>query len=202
MVFLTTEEKLEHFQNFCVEDARTRSAKMLDEYSNALEETFKEHQSDALRRAGMQLDAEAAKIKREINRQLSVAQINIKRTLGQKQEELKDKLFVELKDMLANFMETSQYQALLESQITHAKKIAGEEPLIIYLDPADENKLNHLALQYNADIRVSEYSFSGGSRAVIPSKNILIDHSFESKLAEAKAEFQFDLRITGGEIHG
>lgn len=202
MVFLTTEEKLEHFQNFCMEDARTRSAKMLDEYSSALEATFKEHQSDALRRAEMLLNAETANLKREINRQLSVEQIGIKRTLGQKQEELKNKIFTELRDMLANFMETNEYEALLESQIASAKKLAGEEPLIIYLDPADEDKLNRLALHHNADIRVSEYSFSGGCRAVIPSKNILIDHSFESKLAEAKSEFQFDLREAGGEIHG
>ena len=202
MVFLTIEEKLEHFQNFCMEDARARSAKILEECSNALEEAFKEHQADAIRRAGMQLDAETAKIKREMNRQLSAEQINIKRTLGHKQEELKDKLFVELKDMLANFMETSEYQALLESQVAYAKEVAGEEPLIIYLDPADEDKLNHLALHHNADIRISEYSFSGGSRAIIPSKNILIDNSFQSKLAEAKADFRFDLEETGGELHG
>lgn len=199
---MTTEEKLEHFQNFCMEDARARSAKMLEEYSNALEEAFKEHQTDAIRRAGMQLDAEAAKIKREINRQLSAEQINIKRILGHKQEELKDKLFVEVRDMLANFMETREYQALLESQVTYAKEVAGGEPLIIYLDPADQDKLNRLALHHNADIRISEYSFTGGCRAVIPSKNILIDNSFQSKLAEAKADFRFDLEEAGGTIHG
>ena len=33
-------------------------------------------------------------------------------------------------------------------------------------------------------------SFTGGSRAVIPGRNILIDNSFETKLAEAKEDFQ------------
>ena len=42
---------------------------------------------------------------REINKQLAVGQIDIRRTLGRKQEELKDKLFVELRDMLANYLE-------------------------------------------------------------------------------------------------
>lgn len=200
---MTTEEKIEHFQNFCMEDARTRSAKILDEYTNALEESFREHQADAQRRAKMQLDAETAKIQREMNRQLSIEQINLKRTLGHKQDELKDKLFVELKDVLANFLETQDYPKLLEAQIIRAKEVAGDEPLMIYLDPCDEDKARRLALQYQVEIRISEYSFSGGSRAVISSKNILIDNSFQTKLAEARQEFQFDLnRKAGGKIHG
>lgn len=200
---MTTEEKLEHFQNFCIEDARTRSAKMLDEYINALEETFNEHQHDARRRAKMQFSAEAAHVQREINKQLSIEQIDIKRTLGQKQDELKDKLFVELIDKLENFMETADYQRLLDDQIIQAKEIAGKEPLIIYLDPTDESKARKLALQHHADIHISQYSFFGGIRAVIASKNILIDHSFETKLAEAKEAFRFVLNTdTGGKIHG
>ena len=43
------------------------------------------------------------------------------------------------------------------------------------------------------DIRVSQYPFLGGTRAVIASKNILIDNSFETKLKEAEQDFQFSL---------
>ena len=190
---MTTEEKFEHFSSFCIEDARTRSSKMLDEYTNALEQAFAEHQADAARRARMQADAESAKIRREINKQLSIKQIDLKRALGNKQDELKDMLFVELRDMLANYMETAEYQKLLEHQIAHAKEVAGDDALIIYLDPSDEDKARRMALHHNADIRISEYSFLGGTRAVIPSKNILIDNSFQTKLAEARENFRFEL---------
>ena len=37
---MTTEEKLKHFQDICMEDARDRSAKMLDDYMAALEKSF------------------------------------------------------------------------------------------------------------------------------------------------------------------
>ena len=94
---MTTEEKLQHFLDTCMEDARTRSNRMLDEYMNALEETFKQHQADAKRRSAMQIEQETEKIEREINKKLAVEQIDIRRALGQKQEELKDKLFVELR---------------------------------------------------------------------------------------------------------
>ena len=44
---MTIEEKLKHFQDICMEDARERSNKMLDEYMTALEKSFEEHKADA-----------------------------------------------------------------------------------------------------------------------------------------------------------
>lgn len=202
---MTTEEKLQHFLEFCIEDARTRSTKMLDEYTAALDEAFAEHQSDAKRQNEQQVQLESEKIQREMNKKLSIEQINLKRTLGQKQEELKEKLFVELRDMLAHYLESPEYDKLLERQIEHAIEFAGDDEVIIYIDPADGDKLNTLAMHHNAKIKISEYSFTGGTRAVIPSRHILIDHSFQTKLAEEKRDYRFDLTgetETGGKVHG
>lgn len=201
---MTTEEKLQHFLDTCMGDARERSNRMLDEYTAALEKTFAEHQSDAKRRAEMQLRQETEKIERDINKQLAIEQIDIKRTLGQKQEELKEKLFVELKDMLAHFLETQDYQRLLEAQVSQAVAFAGDDEVTIYLDPVDEDKVRRLALHHGtAQVKISEYSFTGGMRAVIPSRHILIDNSFQTKLAEAKENFHFDLSLTeGGRTNG
>ena len=179
---MTTEEKLKHFQDICMTDARERSARMLDDYMNALEAAFEEHAADARRRADMQVEAETEKLEREINKRLSIGQLDLKREASHKQEELKDKLFVELRDKLANFMETQ------------------DEELIIYMDPSDVDKLQRIAMHHNATIKVSEYSFNGGTRAVLPGKHILIDNSFQTKLDEARHEFKFDL--TGGRQSG
>ena len=183
-----------------MEDARNRSAKMLDEYTAALEQTFEEHQADARRRAEQQVELESERIEHETNKKLSLEQIGIKRELGHKQEELKDKIFVELKDVLEQYMETPEYTQLLEKQIRHAREFAGNEFFTIYIDPADETRLNRLALHNSADVRVSEYSFGGGTRAVIPSRHILIDDSFQTKLEEAKRDFRFNLKDLEGGI--
>ena len=190
---MTTEEKLKHFQDICMTDARERSAKMLDDYMNALDATYEEHVADARRRADMQVEAETDKLERETNKRLSIGQLDLKREFSQKQEELKDKLFVELRDRLANFMETQEYQHLLDRQVKAAKAFAGDEELIIYMDPSDADKVQRIAMHYNATIKVSEYSFNGGTRAVIPSKHILMDNSFDTKFNEARHEFKFDL---------
>jgi vacuolar-type H+-ATPase subunit E/Vma4 len=182
-----------------MEDARSRSAKMLDEYTAALEQTFSEHQEDAKRRARQQAASESEQIEREINKQLSLEQINTKREFGKKQDELKEKLFLELQEMVNNYRNTPQYTELIEKEIREAKKLAGKEFITIYIDPADEEKIRSLSLPESADIRVSEYSFMGGTRAVIPSKHILIDNSFQTKLAEAKRDFRFNIKdLMGG----
>lgn len=199
---MTTEEKLQHFLEFCMEDARTRSAKMLDEYTSALEQTFLEHQEDAKRRAKQQVSLEKDRIEREINKKLSMEQIGMKRNFGHKQEELKDKLFSELQDKLAGFMESAEYTKLLEKQILEARTLAGKEFITIYIDPADIEKINELSNLCSSDIRVSEYSFMGGTRAVIPSRHILIDNSFQTRLAEAKHSFRFAQKdLTGGTVN-
>ena len=190
---MTTEEKLKHFQDICMEDARERSARMLDDYMKALEGAYEEHTADARRRADMQVEAETEKLEREINKRLSIGQLDLKREFSRRQEELKDKLFVELKDKLANFMETQEYQRLLDHQVKAVKEFAGDEELIVYMDPSDVDKVQRIALHHNASIKISEYSFNGGTRAVIPGKHILIDNSFETKLSEARHEFKFEL---------
>ena len=190
---MTTEEKLKHFQDICMEDARERSARMLDDYMKALEGAYEEHTADARRRADMQVEAETEKLEREINKRLSIGQLDLKREFSRRQEELKDKLFVELRDKLANFMETQEYQRLLDRQVKAVKEFAGNEELIVYMDPSDVDKVQRIALHHNASIKISEYSFDGGTRAVIPGKHILIDNSFETKLNEARHEFKFDL---------
>ncbi len=187
-----------------MEDAHVRSSRMLEEYEAALEKTFQEHQEEARRHARLQIRQETEKLQREINKTLAVEQISIRRSLGQKQEELKEKLFVELNNMLANFLESKEYQQLLEHQIAQAVRFAGEDEVIIYLDPADEDKMRRLALHHStASIQLSQYSFTGGTRAVIPSRHILIDNSFQTKLAEAQEQFHFDLTLTeGGKDNG
>ena len=95
---MTIEEKLKHFQDICMEDARDRSSRMLDDYMKALEKTFEEHKQAERKNADLQVKLETEKLEREINKKLSIEQLDLRREAGHRQDELKDKLFVELND--------------------------------------------------------------------------------------------------------
>lgn len=190
---MTIEEKLEHFESLCYGDAAERSDKMLADYTASLKAILEEHKKDARRQADMQVAAEAEKIEHDINKKLSIEQINIKREYSRKQEELKTMLISELRNRLALFMDSAEYQHFLESEVKKAMDFAQNAPMTIYLDPSDADKQNRIALHTGADIRLADTTFLGGIQAVIPSRNILIDNSFKTKLEEISERFQFRL---------
>ena len=58
---MTTEEKMKHFQEICMTDAREKSAKILDDYAKTLDKAYEEHTEDARKRAKMQEEPELRK---------------------------------------------------------------------------------------------------------------------------------------------
>ena len=189
---MTTEEKLQHFLDVTVENANVKSVKTLEEYEKGLETVLESHKEDALRKQALQIKLSEENLRKEKNTEVSKQQVEIKKELGRKQEELRSLLFHEVEDKLEAYMATKEYDKYLVEHIKEAKAFAGKEEIQIYIDPADEEKLVALETATDTQISVSEYGFHGGMRAVIRSKNILIDQSFETRLREAKNEFSFN----------
>ena len=189
---MTTEEKLKYFEESSLEEARKQASAMIEEYKVNLDKVEKEHKATTLRQSDLQLKTESDNLKRNNNMALSKEQLQIKRKITQKQNELKEKLFVEVKQLLEDYMTTSAYQQLLIKQIKNIQKEAGSGKLILYIDPADSDKRSSLQVATGAPVTVSEYSFMGGTRAVFQDRNILIDNSFASKLEKLKADFSFN----------
>ena len=96
---------------------------------------------------------------------------------------------------MADYQASPEYEALLDSQIERALKFAGDDEVKIYIDPNDEALAHELSVKHGIDISISKYPFHGGMRAVIPAKNILIDNSFEKKIAEAKEKFDVEMEV-------
>ena len=82
---MTTEEKLQHFTMYAMEEARNRSNTMLREYRDALEKIFQEHQEKKKRQADLEIKTETVRLVSQNNKQFSEAQIEIKRTLSKRQ---------------------------------------------------------------------------------------------------------------------
>ncbi len=190
---MTTEEKLEHFQDICTQDAKARSDKLVDDHKKALEAAYEQHVAHAKNQARMQITAETEKLEKELNKKRSAEELNRKREFSRCQEEYKEKLFAELKDRIAGFMKTEEYVQLLESQIEAAVNYAGKDELIVYLDPADEGLAAQITEKYSVNLKMSDASFGGGTRAILPQRHVLIDNSFDAKMDEARHEFTFDL---------
>ncbi len=194
---MTIDEKLSHFYDVTIEDARAKAAGILEEHRKALAQMTEKHKADSQENAQVQIKAETANARREINKALSAEQLTIKRDWTKKQNELKEKLFAEVKTQLENFRNTPDYPAYLESKIKEALDFAEQDKINIYLSPEDSALLPDLVERTKAFITVSAEDFLGGIKATIPHKNILIDHSFAGNFQAVYKEFKFD----GGPKH-
>lgn len=194
---MTIDEKLSHFYDVTVEDAQAKAAGILEEHRKALAQMTEKHKADSQENAQVQIKAETANARREINKALSAEQLTIKRDWTKKQNELKEKLFAEVKTQLENFRNTPDYPAYLESKIKEALDFAEQDKINIYLSPEDSALLPDLVERTKAFITVSAEGFFGGIKATIPHKNILIDHSFAGNFQAVYKEFKFD----GGPKH-
>lgn len=183
---MTLDEKLEQFYNVTIESATTRNIEIVEEYKASLTKTLEDHKREAIRKSEEAYKLESEDLIREKNRSLSAEAINVKRKLNEKILELSDALFEDVLVKLQAYMKTKDYEDLLVKQIKNAKEFAREDEMTIYIDPADEHLKQSLEDTTGVTLTVSSYDFVGGTRAVIPAKNILIDHSFTSKLKELK----------------
>lgn len=195
---MTLEEKLNHFMDISVQEATVEMDASLKEYQAALDAQFEERKAMILSQEEKDLAVEVEAVKRKGNQKLAHEHLLNKRALSQKDTELRDKLFKEVAQLVEEYKKTPEYVEVIKKQIMDAKAFAKNDDIIIYLDPADEAKKQDLEKETKCTLTMSEYSFGGGMRAVIPARKILIDNSLDSKIAEVRNEFQFD----GGEYDG
>ena len=194
---MTLDEKLTNFTEYCVLAAKKKSEELILQQQTALDKDFEAYTVKSKEIADTQIKIEKENLEKKLNKELSNEQLHSKQLIGEARTELTDKLFVELSDKISNFINTKEYIELISSQIEYALKFADGDELIIYVDSTDESRLHELCARHQTDcIKISEHSFMGGTKALLPKKNILIDNSFAKKLETAKLRFMFDL---GGE---
>ena len=194
---MTIEEKLTHFYDTSVEVARQAAAKIIEEHRKALDEALAEHKKAALQDAENSRKAEIENARREVNKALSAEQLTIKRNWTTKQNNLKEKLFAEVKEHISSFMASPEYEDYLCHKIQAAIDFADKDEIQIYLSSTDEAHLKPLIQKTVFPVQLSEETFMGGIKAMIPHKNILIDNSFDQGFQAAYKEFKFD----GGPAH-
>ena len=182
---MTLEEKISHLRTTSMEQARSEGNAIIDSYKEALEKVFEDHKAESLRQSETRIKAETTNARQQLNQAMAKSQLEIKRQNGKIQQELKDKIFEEARSLVEDYMD------YLMSCIKQAKAFAGDDPVIIYINPTDEKRRSDLEDATRIPLTVSAEDFIGGVRAVIRTRNILIDNSFKTKLRNEYDSFIF-----------
>ena len=195
---MTIEEKIAHLQAASMEEARAEGNAITKQHRDALEHLFEEHREEAIRQSETRIKAETTNAKQQLNMATSKAQIELKRELSKTQSELKRQLFQEVNQLMKEYMITEDYRRLLITHIEKAARFANGEPLTIYINPSDADKKEYLEEHTGLTLTVSKEDFTGGIRAVIHGRNILIDHSFKGAVESEYENFLFEGSFEGG----
>lgn len=195
---MTQEDKLRNFYDLSIESASRQRDQMLADCRASLEADFEAHRSEKENIVSDRMKSETTALSRELKRDLSDHQNRIRQNLAKRQREVKEEIFANVADKLSAFRKTPEYHTWLFRKVRAALAFAGEEEVTIYVDPADETYTDEIHAVCDVQPVISNVAFGGGIRAVIRSRNILIDNSFATLMAEAKENFTFD----GGNLNG
>ncbi len=188
---MTLEEKIEHLQATSMEQARAEGNAIIDSHREALEKVFADHKTEAIRQSELRIKSETTNAKLTLNQASAKSQLEIKRRYGKIQQELKDKIFDEALSLVMDYMKTEAYDDYLIKCIRQAERFAGSDPVTIYINPSDDGKRSDLEDATGIHLTISAEDFIGGVRAVIRSRNILIDNSFKTQLRNEYDKFIF-----------
>lgn len=190
---MTTDDKLKHFYEVSMESAMTKKDALVSDYKSGLDAEFENFKTEITAKYKNHEKAATEVLRQQFSKEFSLEQQHIRRKLTHKKDELKEKIFEEATAMLKEFLTTDAYTELLVREIKFSLSVAPKEPITIYIDPLDADKKEYLEQTTGTDITISGYSFGQGMRAIIPSKNILVDYSFNSKLNDLKTNYTIPL---------
>lgn len=192
---MTLDEKMTHIQEVVMKEARADGNRVIENHKKALESLYEKHVEEKKAQSAIRIQSETTNARRQLNQAAAKAQSEQKKALGKCQNELKVKLFEEVRELLIRYRDTEEYKEYLCKCMMDAAAFADGDPMTIYITPEDRPKKEELEQRTGMMITISEYDFLGGMRAVIRTRNVLIDRSFQTAVESEYQTFRFG---TGG----
>ncbi|MGX7364033.1 V-type ATP synthase subunit E [Aerococcus suis] len=182
-------EKMTFFDEQVMKEANANIDQQLEQYRETLEKDYEDYSRKLEASVTDRLDNEKTAIHKQNNKEISQTQIKQQRDLYVEEEKLKKSLFNYFKDEMNQYMQTSEYIEQLQAMIHSVEEFADDEDFIVYLNETDKDKLPQLTINNHGELKVSDRDFIGGARGVLTKRNILVDYSFSTLLANEEDNF-------------
>lgn len=183
-----TEAKLNKFESSVIEAARKRSAELEEDIKKEKEEKLEKSYNEFLTKAYRDIQRCVSRIRKEDNERVRYTELEAKKTLLKKREEIIDEVFAEAKNRLLEFKKSSEYASWLKKCTEKALSETGEGEKEIYVTEEDsaliEEKLFGVRIT-----AVSDKDFWGGVRVKNSQKGIMADYSFYEFLQSERTDF-------------
>ncbi len=190
---MTIEEKMEHFRSISLESANTQSEQSLRSYKQSLADELEIHKETSKNLAEESKRALLNQVRTTAKKELASAQMSIKKDLTNRQSIIQSKVFDLVREKIAVYRKSPEYLSFLIRQINKLSEDYEGLDITIYISLEDSDLLDELKKNTGSNIIVYEKDFLGGTRTIIPEKNILVDYSFKTRFADEQEKFVITL---------
>ena len=148
-------------------------------------------ENEILNDAYHMIQNEMAQMRLAISSEYSKKEMELKRQLFKRRQEMACDVFASAKERLLAFTKTDAYPALLESFAKNIAYLLSEDNTVLYIKPADQK---HAALIKKAfskacEVKLDEGIQIGGLRGYNETQGLLCDETLDSRLLDEQQWF-------------
>ncbi len=186
-------EKLNTFTSLVIKDAEEKREKLMKSVEKEYSERLDERENELLENAYENIQENIQTAKREANERVLHAQMDSKKQLILRREEIIDEVMKTVRAKLVEFTESDEYEAWLISKIEKALFEVGKGSKIVYISPEDiklREKIEQIPEMSKLSVEASsERDFLGGAKVLNTDRRVSADYSFKEMLFEQKQTF-------------
>ncbi|MCF0143420.1 MAG: hypothetical protein HUJ75_08605 [Parasporobacterium sp.] len=191
---MATQEKLQYFYESALHSIKDYSDLELGKLEESLKQQFEDYKKQAEEDARLRTRLDCDTARRVLLKNFSAELLSLRKEETACRYSIRSKLFEEVEERLAAFRQSGSYAEMLAGCMKKAVEFAGDDEVIIYLDPEDAHLKEQLESQTGIALTISDFAFDGGMQAAVPSRNILIDFSFRSRMQDIRKTYRIPFK--------
>lgn len=181
------EQKLKKFYGTVLKDAEVQRDEIEKEITREREANKAAKEDEFLADAYMTIQKNITRIQKEDNEKVLHAELEARKDLLKKREQIIDDVFAEAETKIREYMKTSEYKKALAEKISAAIGELGEGAKTVNLVEQDKDV-------FDADcgaklVCVPDKEFIGGVKVINEDKDIAVDYSYYELLCAQRDEF-------------
>lgn len=184
-------EKMDIFYQATIDAANEQAEGLLQECKRDYQKSLEEYEENKAKTKEANMRLAKEHLRKAVNRQASEEILKAKMTYHAKQEEKKEELFALVQEKLDTYRKSDAYLSYLKKKVQEAVAFSDGKEVVVSLDKDDAKYLDMLKKEFHCEWEISDITFGGGIKAVIPEKNVLMDESLGARFATAKEHFSF-----------
>ena len=188
-------EKLTRFSNLVLSDAEHQKEELHESIISEKTERLAKKEDEFLTKAYAEIQADIEQVQKEDNARVLHEEVEAKRKILLKREEIIDKVFALVKDKLAAFKMSDDYLKWLLKNTQKALDEVGKGSKVIYVSSEDmcyKKEIEELGAETGFKVTVTqtdEKEFLGGVKVFNPDRKVTVNYSIGELLNEQKSEF-------------